>query len=210
MHSAFWLAENRQDAVAPLSTMAASSTSALGRLHALWTLNGLGALTTSQITSALDDPHPGVRENAIRLTEMVLTENPDLRQSLLAMTEDTNVRVRYQLLNTLGFVPGSDAAKLRLLAQNIESEWFQTAALLALDVSTHDLMQTVLNELAAPGHVIDRFVLRLARILARTNGLVPAPYQMRGLRSVHVWRGPQRACSKVRIELRSHENCPST
>ncbi|MXW83568.1 MAG: dehydrogenase [Rhodothermaceae bacterium] len=168
------VSRNRQDAVAPLSKMAASSTSALGRLHALWTLNGLGALTTSQITSALDDSHPGVRENAIRLTELVLSENPELGQSLLAMTEDTNVRVRYQLLNTLGFVPGSDAAKLRLLAQNIESEWFQTAALLALDVSTHDLMQTVLNELAAPEHVIDRFVLRLARILARTNGLVPA------------------------------------
>ena len=63
---------------------------------------------------------------------------------------------------------------LRLLAQNIESEWFQTAALLALDVSTHDLMHTVLHELTAPEHVIDRFVLRLARILARTNGLVPA------------------------------------
>ena len=168
------VSRNRQDAVAPLSKMAASSTSALGRLHALWTLNGLGALTTSQITSALDDPHPGVRENAIRLTELVLPENPILGFNLLAMTEDPSVRVRYQLLNTLGFFPVSDAAKLRLLAQNIESEWFQTAALLALDASTHDLMQTAMHELTAPEHVIDHFVLRLARILARTNGLVSA------------------------------------
>ena len=168
------VSRNRQDAVASLSKMAASSTSALGRLHALWTLNGLGALTTSQITSALDDPHPGVRENAIRLTELVLPENPILSLNLLAMTEDPNVRVQYQLLNTLGFLPGSDAAKLRLLAQNIESEWFQTAALLALDVSIHDLMQTAMHDLTAPAHVIERFVLRLARILARTNGLVSA------------------------------------
>ncbi|MYH08084.1 MAG: dehydrogenase [Rhodothermaceae bacterium] len=168
------VSRNRQDAVAPLSKMVASSTSALGRLHALWTLNGLGALTTSEITSALDDSHPGVRENAIRLAELVLPENPELGQSLLTMTEDTNIRVRYQLLNTLGFLPGSDAAKLRLLAQNIESEWFQAAALLALDVSTHDLMQTAMHELTAPEPVIDRFVLRLARIFARTNGLVPA------------------------------------
>lgn len=165
---------NRQDAVAPLSIMAASGTSALGRLHALWTLNGLGALTTSQIASALDDPHPRVRENAIRLTELALPENPELGQSLLTMTEDTDVQVRYQLLNTLGFLPGSDAAKLRLLEQNIESEWFQTAALLALDVSAHDLMQTAMYELTAPEPIIDRFVLRLARILARTGGLVPA------------------------------------
>ena len=168
------VSRNRQDAVAPLSIMAASSTSALGRLHALWTLKGLGPLTTSQIASALDDPHPGVRENAIRLTELALPENPELGQNLLAMTEDTNVRVRYQLLNTLGFVPDSDAAKLRLLEQNIESEWFQTAALLALDVSAHDLMQTAMYELTAPEPIIDRFVLRLARILARTDGLVPA------------------------------------
>ena len=168
------VSRNRRDAVAPLSKMAASSTSALGRLHALWTLNGLGALTTSQITLALDDPHPRVRENAIRLTELALPENPELGQNLLAMTKDTDVQVRYQLLNTLGFLPGSDAAKLRVLEQNIESEWFQTAALLALDVSAHDLMQTAMYDLAAPEHAIDRFVLRLARILARTNGLVPA------------------------------------
>jgi putative membrane-bound dehydrogenase-like protein len=168
------VSRNRQDAVGPLSKMATSSVSALGRLHALWTLNGLGALTTSQIASALDDPHPGVRENAIRLTELALPENPELGQNLLTMTEDTNVRVRYQLLNTLGFLSGSDAAKLRLLEQNIESEWFQSAALLALDVSAHNLMQAAMHELTAPEHVIDRFVLRLARILARTNGLVPA------------------------------------
>lgn len=168
------VSRNRQDAAAPLSEMAASSTSALGRLHALWTLNGLGALTTNQITSALDDPHPRVRENAIRLTELALPENPELGRNLLAMTEDPDAQVRYQLLNTLGFLPGSDAAKLRLLEQNIESEWFQTAALLALDVSAHDLMQTAMYELTAPEHTIDRFVLRLARILARTDGLAPA------------------------------------
>ena len=169
------VSRDRQDAVAPLSEMAATSTSALGRLHALWTLNGLGALTTRQIASALDDPHPGVRENAIRLAELVLAENPVFGYyNLLTMTEDPNVRVRYQLLNTLGFLPGSDTAKLRLLAQNIESEWFQTAALLALDMSTHDLMQTAMHELIAPEYVIDRFVLRLARILARKNGLVSA------------------------------------
>lgn len=167
------VSRNRQDATTPLSKMAASSTSAEGRLHALWTLDGLGALTTNQITSALDDPHPGVRENAIRLTELALPENPELGQNLLAMTGDTNVRVRYQLLNTLGFLPGSDAAKIRLLAQNVESEWFQTAALLALDVSTQDLMRTAMHELTAPEDVIHRFVLRLARTLARTNGLIP-------------------------------------
>ena len=53
------VSRNRQDAVVPLSKMAASSTSALGRLHALWTLNGLGVLTTSQITSALMIPTLG-------------------------------------------------------------------------------------------------------------------------------------------------------
>ncbi len=168
------VSRNHQDAVALLSEMAESSTSALGRLHALWTLNGLGALTTSQITLALDDPHPGVRENAIRLAELVLPDNPELGQNLLTMTEDPDVRVRYQLLNTLGFLPGSDAAKLKLLEQNIESEWFQTAALLALDISVLDLMQTAVYEFTAPDHIIDPFVLRLARILARTNGLVPA------------------------------------
>ena len=56
-------------------TMAAQSSSPLARVHALWTLDGLGALDDAAIASAMRDATPGVRENAVRLAE------PRLRSS---------------------------------------------------------------------------------------------------------------------------------
>src|SRR5690606_35821414 len=47
---------------------------AQGRLHALWTLEGLGALRPELIREALRDDAPGIRENAIRLAERRLRE----------------------------------------------------------------------------------------------------------------------------------------
>src|SRR5262249_53942004 len=43
--------------------------SAEGRVHALWTLEGLGKLDDALIRTGLRDAVPGVRENAMRLAE---------------------------------------------------------------------------------------------------------------------------------------------
>ena len=48
---------------------AADAPTGPGRLHALWTLEGLGALDAASITRALGDTDPGVRENAVLLAE---------------------------------------------------------------------------------------------------------------------------------------------
>src|SRR5437773_11374821 len=56
------------DAVPFLARLFEESTSPLARVHALWTLDGMGKLDPSLITRALDDPVAGVRENAIRLS----------------------------------------------------------------------------------------------------------------------------------------------
>ncbi len=61
----------RQDrsAVGPLNAMVKERKSALGRLHALWSLDLLGALEPAAISLGLEDPEPRVREQAIRLAE---------------------------------------------------------------------------------------------------------------------------------------------
>src|SRR5262249_6715973 len=61
----------RQDrtAVASLEQMAERSASAVGRAHALWTLDGLGALPDEAVVRALKDPEPGLREQALRLAD---------------------------------------------------------------------------------------------------------------------------------------------
>jgi putative membrane-bound dehydrogenase-like protein len=121
------------DAVEPLTSLFASSQSALARLHALWTLDGLRRLETSLIEKALEDPEAGVRENAILLAEPRLAGNPSLIEKLLRMERDPDRRVQFQLLSTLGGIdsPASRGAQDRLLAQAIDDPWMQIAALSA-------------------------------------------------------------------------------
>ena len=58
-----------------LRQLVRESDQAVTRLQALWTLHGLNALSSDLLIAALSDPHPGVRENALRLAE----SNPDPR-----------------------------------------------------------------------------------------------------------------------------------
>ena len=73
--------QSRQ-AIAPLRAMAATSPSPLARVHALWTLDGLGALDDASIASAMGDATPGVRENAVRLAEPRLRSSASLASRL--------------------------------------------------------------------------------------------------------------------------------
>ena len=109
------------------------SPSALARLHALWTLEGLGKLEVSVLLDALGDAEAGVRENALRLSERFLPAEGRLVERLLAMVGDPDSRVRFQLLCTLGGLDAkaARAARERLLFAGIEDEWMQVAALSA-------------------------------------------------------------------------------
>ena len=49
-----------------LEAMALNTDQPLGRLHALWTLDGIGRLRPELIVDALGDSSAGVRENAIK------------------------------------------------------------------------------------------------------------------------------------------------
>lgn len=119
------------------------------RLHALWTLEGLGKLDASLIEKALGDPEPGVRENAIRLAESRLSTAPRLVDKLLAMTEEAHPRVRFQLLCTLGWLdsPGAGNARRQLLMRNSDDEWIQIAALSASALRPLHLFETAVAEL---------------------------------------------------------------
>jgi len=120
--------------VAPeLVRMVHESPSGVGRLHALWTLDGLGKLEAPEIETALGDPEAGVRENAIVLAEPRLAAVPAFTKKLLGMVKDPDSRVRFQLLCTLGSLdsPAGRIARDELLSHDVEDRWFQIAALSA-------------------------------------------------------------------------------
>jgi hypothetical protein len=67
-----------KDIVPALEKMARKPASAVGRLHALWTLEGMGQLQADVITNALKDSVSGLRLNAIKLAELHLKISPAL------------------------------------------------------------------------------------------------------------------------------------
>jgi putative heme-binding domain-containing protein len=109
------------------------SSNAMGRLHALWTLQGLKQLRTEQIENALRDSEDGVRENAIKLAELHLSDSPALVNSLFKLKSDPAARVRFQLLSTLGSLDSEQASEIRweLLRRDIADNWVRVAALSA-------------------------------------------------------------------------------
>src|SRR5256886_15350993 len=121
---------HHDDAVPSLVRLFEESPSPLGRVHALWTLDGLGKLDQTLVARALDDSVGGVRENAIRMAEPYLAKAPELARKLTKMASDPDPKVRFQLLCTLGFLdsPEATAAENKLLADGVEDPWMQVAA----------------------------------------------------------------------------------
>ena len=89
----------RQDktAVPLLRELARAAALPVGRAHALWTLQGLASLDDGQVEHALKDASAGVREQALRLAEPRLAANAGLRAAVLALADDPDPRVRFQV-----------------------------------------------------------------------------------------------------------------
>jgi putative membrane-bound dehydrogenase-like protein len=137
----------RQDrsAVAELDRLATTSKSPLGRLHALYALDGLKALEVRHVLAALKDTEPRLREHALRLAERY-GANPEVRPHLLALTEDPDGRVRYQLAFSLGSVPGEAGTRalLRLAERDGKDSWARFAILTASRDRAAELTRQIL------------------------------------------------------------------
>ncbi len=118
----------------------------LGRLHALWALEGIGKLDRTLVAGALNDLVPGIRENAIRLSEPMLPDDA-LTTNLLALAHDPDAKVRYQLLCTLGSISRPDADKVRneILFHDLKDPWVQIAALSVPSSQANGLLQAALD-----------------------------------------------------------------
>ncbi|MFN0054893.1 MAG: PVC-type heme-binding CxxCH protein [Planctomycetales bacterium] len=99
------------------------------RVHALWTLDGLGHTSVATVRQALSDSHPGVRRQAIRLSESLTRPPPDLLARLLELVADSDPHVRLQLAYTLGEFDEPQAGDaLGQLLQSAEGDRFLFAA----------------------------------------------------------------------------------
>jgi len=95
--------ERQDKAVIPaLTALAAESKNPLGRLHALYTLQGFSALQPQHLRVALKDQNPRIREHAAKLSEPFLEKSDELVTALLPLCRDADDRVRFQVAFTLG------------------------------------------------------------------------------------------------------------
>ncbi|HEY1060516.1 MAG TPA: PVC-type heme-binding CxxCH protein [Daejeonella sp.] len=160
-----------KSAVPFLTELVRNSKSPLGRLHALWTLEGLGELNSPLIQLALKDKIPGVRTNAIKLAELHLSKSPELAKNLLSLQNDSDAKVRFQLLLTLGYLNSTEAASVRnkLLFKDVTDKWVQIAALSAPADQTAPLLKVVLNNYRSDVPEFASLVQRLTRMVG-TSG----------------------------------------
>jgi mono/diheme cytochrome c family protein len=111
----------RQDksVVPALQEMTRNSYSMLGRFHAMWTLEGLGALDATLTRDLLRDPNPLLRVQAIRASESLYKAgdqsfDADIRQ----LAKDPDARVAMQAMLTLSLWKVPDLSTVVEVAQS--------------------------------------------------------------------------------------------
>jgi putative heme-binding domain-containing protein len=183
------LLERQGSSVIPLlKSKVTGDTSGVGRLHALYVLEGLSALDASLVESALHDTEPGVREHAVRLAEKF----PQDHVRLAEMVGDSSAAVQFQLALSLGEVSADIAVMplAKLALKHAEDPWFHTAILSSDAGSSIRLLQEMTRDRSFSQRTsLAKFFGELAAVIgARSlsdeiSGLVRLMAGVRSLRS---------------------------
>jgi mono/diheme cytochrome c family protein/glucose/arabinose dehydrogenase len=140
------------------------------RLHALWTLDGLGALEPAQVERALSDKSPDVRASAIRLSERWLADpGQPVAAVVLKLMDDVSWTVRRQLAASIGQLP--QAARVErataMLERHGSDQILVDATLSGLHGSEADVLNRILRGAAGPQEA--DAVTMLAATIARSG-----------------------------------------
>lgn len=132
-----------RSAIPALRTLFNSAKDPITRLHALYTLEGLGALDADLVQSALRDASAGLREHGAILSERF----PQLAAQLIAMIRDSSGLVSLQAVLSAGQLPGTQAipAFASLLEKKYKDPWFANAVLSAKAGSSFELVEELVK-----------------------------------------------------------------
>ena len=148
--------QQEESAVPLLRELFERSESPVARLHALYALAGLRALSADDFQSALLDRSPRVREHAIRFAES-RREFEVFSTLVIRMLEDDDARVRLQAALTLPVLSPETRAAVSLIVtqRDTADPWLRLAARIALtpDGAGEILLQLLENtaQLTKPG-----------------------------------------------------------
>lgn len=144
------IVERGDAVVAPaLKQLALNSAEPLGRLHALWTLDGIHALDSTTVSAALQDQDARVRSAAVRLCEGFFKgpERAEVLAKLIHMSEETAPFVQQQLVLTLGEAGDAEGDQaIAAIVKNAPNNVFiQDAALSGLGGRELSLLRRLLT-----------------------------------------------------------------
>lgn len=103
----------------------------LARLHALWSLQGLGLLTAADLLGASEDVLAVIRRDAVRLLAVAAASDRSLEPALLRLASDSAPEVQFEAL--LCLPPAGEAAIAAVGRAAVSGDlWLQRAILLEL------------------------------------------------------------------------------
>jgi putative membrane-bound dehydrogenase-like protein len=138
-----------RDVVAALVELARHGKRPQGRVHALRTLQGIGALDDATLDRVFDDPHPAVREHAIRLAEPHLPVSRTLNDRVVDLADDPDPRVQFQVACTLSrsdTTPAAIAAITRLARRTADDPWLRRAILTCSPTAALEVIDQLLAD----------------------------------------------------------------
>jgi putative membrane-bound dehydrogenase-like protein len=110
----------------------------MARLHALWCLARTASILEESLVNGMahDDPHPGLREHALRVAYELDSFHNVTTASLVRLVDDPAIRVRFQVAVMLGDRCNVDPAALkalgRIAARDAADPWMRLAILSGL------------------------------------------------------------------------------
>jgi putative heme-binding domain-containing protein len=109
--------------VPALKRLAASGAEPLGRLHALWTLEGLDAVDAKLLMQAMADSDPRVRAAAVRIAEPLMASDRMLDSYIHRLAGDASADVAIQVVLSVLHAghPQADAIVKTVLARHREN-----------------------------------------------------------------------------------------
>jgi type 1 glutamine amidotransferase/mono/diheme cytochrome c family protein/glucose/arabinose dehydrogenase len=118
---------NDKSVIPDLTTTLHSSDTPLARLHALWTLEGLSAITPDLLTKAYQDPDANVRAAAIRITEPYFLKNLSQLDMIKPLIQDDHHDVAIQILLSMSLkvTPETRAIAQAVLRANPHNDYLK-------------------------------------------------------------------------------------
>ncbi|MEO6787558.1 MAG: c-type cytochrome [Chthoniobacteraceae bacterium] len=145
------LVERKDPAVAPaIAKLAMTSANPLAKIHALWTLEGMAAITPDVITACLKDRNPKVRATAVRVADRTLAGE------VAKIINDPSVDVQIALAFSLSAFPETQDATLALARRCGANPLVREAILSGLRGRELDVLEALIakSEKPAPAEML--------------------------------------------------------